>query len=85
MVPQAWMCLRAQGTGDTMNWFCERRQEWIAETVRVFGFINREHITRKFGVSIPQASLDLREFQRQNPRAVIYDKSVKQYVAKREG
>jgi hypothetical protein len=66
-----------------MNWFCEQRQEWIAETVRVFGFINREHIVRKFGVSTPQASLDLRHFQGLNPKAIKYDKTAKRYVAVR--
>ena len=65
-----------------MNWFCERRQEWIAETVRVFGFINREHIVKKFGVSTPQASMDLRTFQSSNPGAITYDKSGKRYVAR---
>lgn len=63
-----------------MNWFCAQRQEWIAETVRVFGFINRDHIVRKFGVSVPQASLDLREFQRINPGRLTYDASAKRYV-----
>lgn len=67
-----------------MNWFCDQRQEWIAETVRVFGFINRDHIVRKFGVSVPTASLDLQEFQRANPSCVTYDKSAKRYVANKE-
>lgn len=64
-----------------MNWFSRQRQEWIAETLRVFGFINRGHLTRKFGISVPQASADLREFLRANPRAAAYDKSRKCYVA----
>jgi hypothetical protein len=63
-----------------MRWFERHRQDWIAETLRVFGFINREHIEKKFGVSTPQASHDLREFQRLNPGAVTYDKSAKRYV-----
>ncbi len=54
--------------------------DWIAETLRVFGFINREHIERKFGVSTPQASLDLRQFQRLHPGAMTYDASVKRYI-----
>jgi hypothetical protein len=65
-----------------LNWFAAHRQEWIAETVRVFGFINREHIERKFGVSTPQASMDLREFIRANPDRIVYDKSAKRYAAK---
>jgi DeoR/GlpR family transcriptional regulator of sugar metabolism len=64
-----------------MNWFAEQRQQWIAEIVGVFGFINREHIVRKFGVSVPQASMDLREFQRQHPNVIRYDKSTKRYEA----
>ena len=64
-----------------MNWFAQHRQEWIAETIRVFGFINREHIERKFGVSTPQASADLREYQQHNPGMITYDMSAKKYVA----
>lgn len=64
-----------------MRWFEEQRMAWIAETLRVFGFINREHLMRKFGISQPQASLDLKAFQRANPRAMTYDVSTKRYVA----
>jgi hypothetical protein len=63
------------------NWFVRHRQEWIAETVRVFGFINREHIERKFGISTPQASYDLSQFQSENPDAIQYNKSSKRYEA----
>ena len=63
-----------------MNWFARHRQQWITETVRVFGFINREHIERKFGVSTPQASMDLREYMRMNPGMIAYDKTAKRYV-----
>jgi ribosomal protein L7/L12 len=38
------------------DWFIRHRQDWIKETLQVFGFINREHLERKFGVSTPQAS-----------------------------
>ena len=38
------------------RWYKTYRMEWIAETLRVFGFINREHIERKFGLSTPQVS-----------------------------
>lgn len=63
-----------------MRWFEQHRQEWIAETLRVFGFINREHLVRKFGISIPQASTDLCTFQRANPGAIRYDLTEKRYV-----
>jgi hypothetical protein len=31
-------------------WFEQQRMDWIAETLRIFGFINREHLMRKFGI-----------------------------------
>ena len=62
-----------------MRWFEQHRMEWIAETLRVFGFINREHLERKFGISTPQASYDLSEFQRLHPKAMTYNKSTKRY------
>ncbi len=64
-----------------MRWFERHRQEWIAETLRVFGFINREHLERKFGISTPQASLDLSSFQRHHPKAMTYDASARRYIA----
>jgi len=63
------------------NWFAQARQEWIAETLQVFGFINREHLQRKFGISQPQASADLTAFQRESHNAMRYDTSRKCYVA----
>lgn len=65
-----------------MNW-CERqRLDWIAETLRVFGFINRAHLQRKFGISEMQASHDLQTFARLNPEAMRYDTHAKRYEAK---
>lgn len=62
------------------QWFERHRLEWIAETLRVFGFINREHLQRKFGISQPQASNDLAAFRRAHPAAMTYDVSAKRYV-----
>lgn len=64
-----------------MRWFARHRQDWIAETLKVFGFINREHLEKKFGVSTAQASHDLKAFQKSNPDAVRYDASAKMYIA----
>lgn len=57
--------------------------QWIAETLHVFGYINRGHLMRKFGVSAPQAAIDFREFQKRNPKAMTYDARAKRYVARR--
>lgn len=29
---------------DNLRWFVHQRMEWIAETLRIFGFIRREHL-----------------------------------------
>lgn len=63
------------------NWFVNHRQEWIAETVRIFGFINREHLIRKFDISHPQASGDLQRFQSERPGTIEYNRSAKRYEA----
>lgn len=62
------------------TWFVETRLAWIRESAEIFGFINREHIVRKFGVSAPQASIDLRAVQDRWPGLLAYDKSSKRYV-----
>lgn len=64
-----------------MSWFVERRLAWIKETIEIFGFINREHIKRKFGVSTPQASVDLQQAQERWPDLMVYDRSKKQYTS----
>ena len=65
------------------RWFQTYRMEWIAETLRVFGFINRQHLQVKFGMSRPQASADLAAFARRYPKAMTYDLSGKRYIARR--
>lgn len=46
----------------------------------IYGFINREHLERKFGISTPQASKDLQTFARARPGVMRYDLSRKCYV-----
>ena len=65
----------------SMRWFQQQRMEWIAETLRVFGCINRVHLERKFGISTPQASVDLNRFMRAFPEALRYDRAAKRYVS----
>lgn len=66
-----------------MRWFEKTRQEWIAETLAVFGFIQRKHLMRKFGISMVQASSDLQQFKANNPGAMRYDVSTKCYIAQK--
>ena len=34
--------------------------------VRIYGYINRKHLEKKFEISTPQASMDLQYFQKNN-------------------
>ena len=61
-----------------MNWFRQTRQEWIHEMLRIYGFINRVHLQRKFRISKGQAQLDLREYQSSN-RRIHYNPRKKRY------
>lgn len=62
------------------RWFVEHRLAWIKESIQIFGFINREHIMKKFGVSLPQASADLALLQARHPDLIVYNRSQKQYL-----
>jgi len=64
------------------NWFAEKRIEWIAESLRIFGFINRTHLMLKFGISNAQAALDFKLFNARYPDAMTYDAGQKRYIAK---
>lgn len=63
------------------SWFFETRQDWIAEILRIIGFINRGHLEKKFGISTAQASHDLQVFQKRNPGSCVYNNQSKRYEA----
>ncbi len=55
------------------RWGVERRLEFIEFRLFWEGGINRSDITAYFGVSVPQASKDLSEYQRIAPSNIRYD------------
>lgn len=61
------------------DWFKRTRIDWIFEMVEIYGFINREHIQTKFGVSTPQASMDLRDAMTARPGVIVYNPNAKRY------
>lgn len=63
------------------NWFQNYRQQWIAEMLEIYGFIQRKHLMRKFQISTVQASKDLQRYHLENPDAMRYDKHEKKYLA----
>lgn len=62
------------------RWFQDRRQEFIAATLKQFGQIRRADLIREFDVSVPQASADIAAFMAAEPPHVRYDVSAKAYV-----
>lgn len=62
------------------GWFEQQRLAWIDEMLTIYGFINRHHLQRKFGISQPQASKDLQAFMRRHPGIARYDLTGKCYV-----
>lgn len=63
------------------RWGQERRLEFIDSRLYWEGRLNRSGLTEFFGISIPQASLDLTEYQKLAPGNVVYDRTEKAYVA----
>jgi len=68
-------------TSSGLKWGVERRLEFIEFRLFWEGGINRADITDFFGVSTPQASKDLSQYQELAPGNLEYDKSEKRYFA----
>jgi hypothetical protein len=66
------------------KWGQDRRLEFIDWRLRWEGRINRSDLTAFFGISVPQASLDIARYIELAPGNAEYDRSNKVYVA-REG
>lgn len=61
------------------TWAIEFRLAWIKESVEIFGFINRDHIRRKFRVSAQQASYDIALVLKRWPDLMTYNRVLKRY------
>jgi hypothetical protein len=61
------------------QWFRQQRIEWIIENVKVFGFMKRDHVMRKFEVSPDQATKDLRSILQNYPGLMAYNTSTRRY------
>jgi hypothetical protein len=64
-----------------MAWSIERRLAFVDFRLYWEGRINRKDLTDFFGISVPQASADLRKYQEKAPQNIGYDKSGKFYFA----
>jgi hypothetical protein len=62
------------------RWGQDRRLEFIEYRIRWAGHLNRSDLVEFFGISVPQASLDLAEYTRRAPQNLNYDRSTRTYV-----
>lgn len=62
------------------DWFQARRLDGIDALLATRGELRRQDIMDLFGVSLPQASMDIQAFVREHPGAIRYDLSSKRYV-----
>lgn len=60
------------------RYFEKLRLEWLAEVLHIYGYFNRTHLKKKFGISTPQASADIKKFMRVN-KNVRYNTTAKRY------
>lgn len=63
------------------RWGQQRRLEFIDFRLYWEGRINRADLTKHFGISVPQASLDLARYQEVAPLNLTYEGSEKVYLA----
>lgn len=64
-----------------MRWQVRHRMDFIWDTLKAKGRINRSDLMREYGISKPQASNDLRAFLAIYPGSMTYDKREKTYVS----
>ena len=64
-----------------MNWYHSEKMRWMKEMLEVYGFINREHLMRKFKISNGQAAIDFRKFDESHGALWRYDIRKRAYVA----
>ncbi|RCW69214.1 helix-turn-helix transcriptional regulator [Pseudorhodoferax soli] len=72
----------AEVSGRTSGkWSQERRLEFIDFRLRWDGRLNRSDLTDFFGISVPQASLDIARYTELAPANLTYDRSSRVYMA----
>lgn len=62
------------------RWSQERRLEFIDFRLRWEGRLNRGDLTSFFGISVPQASLDIAKYLELAPQNAVYDRSERVYT-----
>jgi len=63
-----------------MKWGIKQRLEFLEYRLFWEGTINRKDLIDAFGVSVPQASADIKKYKQNAPGNIYYDKSQKRYL-----
>ncbi len=71
----------ARPTKSVTRWGPERRLEFIDHRLAWDGKLNRGDLMSFFGISVPQASLDISRYRELAPQNLDYDASARTYVA----
>lgn len=66
------------------KWGPDRRLEFIDFRLRWEGRLNRADLVAFFGISVPQASLDIAKYLELAPTNLVYDRSARVYLATSE-
>jgi predicted DNA-binding transcriptional regulator YafY len=66
---------------NSSRWSARERLLYVEKLAYWRGWVQRRDLCERFGVSVPQASADLAEYQRLYPGHLAYDGSLKRYVA----
>lgn len=65
----------------SLRWSQQRRLEFIDARLCWDGRLNRADLCETFGISIPQASVDIARYSEQTPGNLLYDKASRAYHA----
>jgi hypothetical protein len=79
-MPQSHASPPSERSGNT-RWGQVRRLEFVDFRLRWERRLNRADLTSFFGISVPQASLDIAKYAEMAPANLVYDRSAKLYVA----
>jgi hypothetical protein len=72
---------KSSSTRPPTRWGQERRLEFIDFRLRWDGRLNRGDLIAFFGISVPQASLDISRYSELAPGNLLYDRRARVYIA----
>jgi hypothetical protein len=72
--------IKSNGGIAPLNYFQRKRLKFINNMIWVYGYIQRGHLMRRFGISETQAAQDIEVVQKTFPHLMVYNRQLKCYV-----